>query len=60
MRIETEDTVRADADPDCAICKGAGWHWGWDRLTHEPLKLRCPCVSRRRANHPLPHDEAPR
>jgi hypothetical protein len=58
---DTFATVRADADPECRICDGIGWHWGWDlhsigrgrgRRLHgsgDPLHLRCPCVDRRRA-----------
>ena len=58
---ETELQVRADADPDCNICKGRGWHWGWDSQ-NEPVMLRCPCVDQNRAS-PAPPDagkDAPR
>lgn len=43
---ETEDEVKADASPDCTICKGKGWHWGWNE--EQPAMLRCPCVDRNR------------
>ena len=45
---ETEATVKADADPDCTICGGKGWHDGWDAVTRDPVMLRCPCVDQRR------------
>jgi len=56
--VENEASVRLDADSDCAICQGAGWHWGWDRSGYRklitgglpPVMLRCPCVDRRREN----------
>jgi hypothetical protein len=45
---DTEDTVRVDADRDCRICRGKGWHWGWDE-GRQPVMLRCPCVEWNRA-----------
>jgi hypothetical protein len=45
---ETEATVKADADPECTICGGKGWHDGWDAVTRDPVRLRCPCVDQRR------------
>jgi hypothetical protein len=57
--IDTEITVRLDAERDCKLCKGAGWHWGWHGLAakpglrifapgFEPVMLRCPCVDQNR------------
>ena len=46
---EDEDAVKSDASPDCTICKGDGWHWGWNEH-QEPVMLRCPCVDRNREN----------
>ncbi|MEA2991645.1 MAG: hypothetical protein QOD40_565 [Alphaproteobacteria bacterium] len=56
---DDEMTVSRDADPGCNICEGAGWHWGW-HITYSghrqrriepgaPVRLRCPCVDRIRA-----------
>lgn len=53
---EDEADVRRDANPDCSVCKGAGWHWGWEgevvrgrfRGTGNPIRLRCPCVDQNR------------
>ena len=54
---DTEATVLSDADRACAICKGRGWHRGWDAITRDPVMLRCPCVDRKRAaeNEEDPH-----
>lgn len=63
MAEETEASVARDADPECRVCGGNGWHWGWDatdvitgkrKLINRigalpPVMLRCPCVDRRRA-----------
>ena len=62
MAEETEAAVARDADPNCRVCRGRGWHWGWDttnattgtqKLTRHsdalpPVRLRCPCVDQRR------------
>ena len=48
---EDEDAVKSDASPDCTICKGDGWHWGWNEH-QEPVMLRCPCVDRNRETQP--------
>ncbi len=53
---ESEAGVRRHADPNCRVCRGAGWHWGWEselfrrrfRGTGNPIRLRCPCVDRNR------------
>jgi Protein of unknown function (DUF1778) len=55
--VETEDDVRADARTDCSICKGAGWHWGWDAAWC-PVRLRCPCVDIERAKREVASIEA--
>jgi hypothetical protein len=47
---DTEASVKADADPACAICGGKGWHHGWYYATRKPVMLRCPCVDQRRAS----------
>lgn len=47
--METEEAVRADANPACRVCEGRGWHWGWHRMTRAPLMLRCPCVDQNRS-----------
>jgi hypothetical protein len=47
---EDEASVKADADPDCPVCSGRGWHHGWHSETHDPVMLRCPCVDRVRAD----------
>jgi hypothetical protein len=44
---DTEATVRRDADPACTICRGVGWHYGWN-LYGDPVRLRYPCVDQRR------------
>ena len=49
--METTDTVKADADAGCFICRGAGWFWGWNEL-HQAAMLRCFCVDRNRV---FPH-----
>jgi len=41
------DDVSTDADVDCRICSGNGWHWGWD-AERNPVQLRCPCVDKYR------------
>lgn len=43
---DTEESVRADADHECSICGGRGWHHGWDAITLQPVMMRCPCVDR--------------
>jgi hypothetical protein len=48
---DTTETVKADADARCFICRSSGWHWGWNEA-HEAVMLRCPCVERNRA---FPH-----
>lgn len=47
---DTTETVKADADARCFICRAEGWHWGWNE--REAVMLRCPCVDRNRA---FPH-----
>lgn len=43
--MEAETEVKKDADESCPVCKGNGWHWGWDEY-NDPRMLRCPCVDR--------------
>jgi hypothetical protein len=50
MSGETTTDVKRDAALDCQICKGEGWHWGWNEY-REPVRLRCPCVDLHRADH---------
>jgi hypothetical protein len=47
----TESSVKADADPDCTVCGGKGWHWGWLSLTRDPAMPRRACVDHRREIH---------
>ena len=47
---ETEDEVKEYASLDCTICKGEGWHWGWNEY-QQPVMLRCPCVDRNREDN---------
>lgn len=42
--MDDENSVRRDANRDCQICLGAGYHFGWIKGTGDPCKLRCPCV----------------
>ena len=44
---EDQDSVKRDASAHCSVCKGEGWHWGWNEY-QEPVMLRCPCVDRNR------------
>lgn len=45
---DTTESVKADADARCFICRAKGWHWGWDKFIYYPMMLRCPCVDRNR------------
>jgi hypothetical protein len=47
---DTTESVKADADARCFICRAKGWYWGW--IANEAVMLRCPCVDRNRA---FPH-----
>jgi hypothetical protein len=54
---DTTDTVRADAKASCTICRGDGWHHGWEYGTGYPVLLRCPCVDQNRAA--IAHPDSP-
>lgn len=53
--MESEEKVAADAKPDCRVCDGRGWHWGWDNAKC-PVRLRCPCVDEVRARPKMSDD----
>jgi hypothetical protein len=46
IESDTTESVKADADARCFICRAKGWHWGW--IANEAVMLRCPCVDRNR------------